>query len=122
MKDNKRESYERLTHIQKAVNEIETFTTNVNKNDFLNDQILSSAVLFQFSVIGEAVIHVETLLLDRYEYTWYKVRAFRNFISHEYFNIKLDAVWDIIVNDLPELKQIIDTILDKEFKVHPENE
>jgi len=57
MKDNKRESYERLTHIQKAVNEIETFTTNINKIDFLNDRILSSAVLFQFSVIGEAVIN-----------------------------------------------------------------
>lgn len=121
MKDSRKDSYERLTHIQKAVNEIETFTTNVNKNDFLNDQILSSAVLFQFSVIGEAVIHVETLLLNRYEYTWYKVRAFRNLISHEYFNIKLDAVWDIIVNDLPELKQIIETILHKEFNDHPGN-
>ncbi len=114
MKDNKKESYERLTHIQKAINEIETFTTNVNKNDFLIDKILSSAVLFQFSVIGEAVIHVETSLLDRYEYSWYKVRAFRNLILHEYFNIKLDAVWDIIVNDLPELKQIIETILNNE--------
>ncbi len=114
MKDNKKESYERLTHIQKAINEIETFTTNVNKNDFLIDKILSSAVLFQFSVIGEAVIHVETSLLDKYEYTWHKVRALRNLISHEYFNIKLEAVWDIIVNDLPELKQIIKTILNNE--------
>jgi len=115
MKDNKKESHERLNHMQKAVNEIETFTANINKNDFLNDKILSSAVLFKFSVIGEAVIHVETSLLDKYEYTWHKVRAFRNLISHEYFNIKLDAVWDIIENDLPELKQIIETILDKEF-------
>lgn len=41
MKDNKKESYERVTHMQKAVNEIETFTANINKNDFLNDKILS---------------------------------------------------------------------------------
>lgn len=115
MKDNKKESYERVTHMQKAVNEIETFTANINKNDFLNDKILSSAILFQFSVIGEAVIHVETSLLNKYEYTWHKVRAFRNLISHEYFNIKLEAVWDIVVNDLPELKQIVKKILDKEF-------
>ena len=71
--------------------------------------------MFQFSVIGEAVIHVETSLLDIYEYPWHKVRAFRNLISHEYFNIKLDAVWDIIANDLPGLKQIIETILNNEF-------
>lgn len=115
MKDYRKDSYERLIHIQKAINEIETFTFKVSKNDFLNDNFLSSAVLFQFSVIGEAIIHIETLILDKYEYPWYKVRAFRNLISHEYFNIKLDAVWNIISSDLHELKQIIDKILDDEF-------
>ena len=115
MKDNKRKSYERLTHIQKAINKIGTFTNNVSKNDFLNDHLLSSAILFQFSVIGEAVNNIEPDLLDKYEYPWYRVRAFRNLISHEYFNIKLEAVWDIIVNDLPKLKQITETILKNEF-------
>ena len=115
MKDNRKESYERLIHIQKAVSEIETFTGNISKKDFLLDHLLSSAVLFQFSVIGEAVIHVETYLLDKYKYPWHQVRAFRNLISHEYFDIKLDAVWDIIVNDLSGLKQITETILNNEF-------
>lgn len=116
MKDNGKESQERLAHIKKAVSEIEIFTLNVSKNDFLNDNILSSAVLFQFSIIGEAIIHIETSLLDKYEYPWYKVRTFRNLISHEYFNIKLDAVWDIIVNDLLQLKQIIEKIINDEFQ------
>ncbi|MEA3495629.1 MAG: HepT-like ribonuclease domain-containing protein [Bacteroidota bacterium] len=115
MKDYRKDSYERLIHIQKAINEIETFTLKVSKNDFLNDNFLSSAVLFQFSVIGEAVVHIEAVLLDKYEYPWYKVRAFRNLISHQYFNIKLEAVWDIIKNDLSKLKQIVETILRNEF-------
>ncbi|MBL7105090.1 MAG: DUF86 domain-containing protein [Bacteroidales bacterium] len=115
MKDDKRDSYERLIHIQKAINEIETFTRKAGKNDFLDDHLLTSGVVFQFSVIGEAVIHIESNLLDKYEYPWYKVRAFRNLISHKYFDIKLEAVLDIIVNDLPKLKQIIETILKKEF-------
>ena len=115
MKDKKKDSYERISHIQKAINEIETFTQNVNKNDFLNNHLLTSAVLFQFSVIGEAVIYIEASLLDKYEYPWYKVRAFRNLISHEYFNIKLDAVWEIIIHDLSKLKKVIETILKNEF-------
>jgi uncharacterized protein with HEPN domain len=41
-------------------------------------------------------------------------RAFQNLISHEYFNIKLDAVWDIIENDLPELKEVIATIINEQ--------
>lgn len=115
MKDSRKESYERLIHIQKAIFEVESFTNNVSKNDFLNDQLRSSAVLFQFSVIGEAVIHVETSLLEKYEYPWYRVRAFRNLISHEYFQIKLEAVWDIVVTDLPKLKEEIEAILKNEL-------
>lgn len=114
MKDNKKDSFERLLHIQKAINEIETFTYNVKKEEFINNPLLTSAVLFQFSVIGEAVVHIDNYLLDKYEYPWYKVRVFRNLISHEYFQIKLDAVWGIIVNDLQGLKQTIEKILSKE--------
>ncbi len=60
-------------------------------------------------------LKVEGSILDKYEYPWYKIRAFRNLISHEYFNIKMEAVWEIIINDLPELKSIIDIIINKEY-------
>ncbi len=115
MKNQKIDSYERLAHIRSAINMIEVFSRDINKEAFLNDQLVISAVLFQFSVIGEAVIHVEEDLLSKYEYPWHKVRAFRNLISHVYFQINLEAVWNIIVKDLPELKQLIDAILKNEF-------
>jgi uncharacterized protein with HEPN domain len=115
MKDREEGNQERLIHMQKTMGEIEDFTRNVKQHDFINDAILSSAVLFQFSVIGEAVVHIESSLLEKYKYPWYRVRAFRNLISHEYFNIKLEAVWDIVVNDLPDLKHIVNTILHNEF-------
>ena len=115
MKDNKSISYERLLHLHKAIVEIQSFTDNVTFDEFLNDTLISSAVLFQFNIIGEAIIHVEASLLEKYEYPWFKVRAFRNLISHEYFNIKLDAVWEIVQNDLSDLKGLIETILIKEF-------
>ena len=53
--------------------------------------------------------------LDKYIYPWYKVKSFRNMIAHEYFNIKLPAVWHIIEKDLQELKGVIQTILNNEF-------
>lgn len=116
MRDNKKDSYERLIHISKAIIDIEAFTVTKKRIDFLNDNLLSSAVLFQFSVIGEAIIFIDQSLLEEYQYPWYKVRAFRNLISHEYFNIELTAVWEIIEKDLPELKHMINTILNNEFK------
>ncbi len=115
MKDRKDVSLDRLFHVQKAIVEIEIFTHSSSLNDFLNNSFLSSAVLYQFSVIGEAIIHVDPFLLEKYKYPWFKVRSFRNLISHEYFNIKLDAVWEIVQKDLPKLKEVIEIILKEEF-------
>lgn len=115
MKDIRLKSYERLVHIHQAIHQIETFVRDVDEKTFLADKLISSAVLFQFSVIGEAVVHIDAGLLDKYDYPWHKVRAFRNLISHVYFNIKMEAVWNIIINDLGGIKEIIERILGKEF-------
>ena len=63
MKDQKIESRERLTHIREAIHQIEVFIQGISKEVFLDDQLVASAVLFQFSVIGEAIIHVDIDLL-----------------------------------------------------------
>ena len=115
MRDSRQDSWDRLSHISEAIQQIDSFTNNINEDEFLANKLFSSAVLFQFSVIGEAIVHVDKTILDKYAYPWYKVRAFRNLISHEYFNIKLEAVWDIIKSDLEQLKKVIDEILNQEF-------
>ena len=115
MKDRRIDSLERLKHIRSAIGDIERFVSGKTENDFLEDDLLQSALLYQFSVIGEAVVHIDDGIIDKYSYPWYKVRAFRNLISHEYFNIRLEAVWEIIDKDLPGLKSMIDTILKEEF-------
>lgn len=76
---------------------------------------MNNAVLFQFTVIGEAIVHVANEKLNKYDYPWFRVRAFRNMIAHEYFNIKLIAVWKIIKQDMPQLKLIVEQILQNEF-------
>jgi len=115
MKEIRLDNQERLSQVQKAINEIELFISKSDVDDFTADSLISSAVLFQFSVIGEAVNHIDRELLNKYEYPWYKVRAFRNLISHEYFQIDLRLVWEVILKDLPDLKDIIERILKEEF-------
>jgi uncharacterized protein with HEPN domain len=115
MKDSRKDSLERLNHFVKGIKEIESYTNGISENVFLDNKLISSAVLFQFSVIGEAIVHVDSNILEPYNYPWFKVRSFRNLISHEYFNIKLEAVWEIIIKDLSELKKVVLNILEKEF-------
>ena len=69
----------------------------------------------QFIIIGEAITRVDSDILERYDYPWYKVRSFRNLIAHEYFNIKLSAVWYLIQTDLSALKHMVGKIIKSEF-------
>jgi uncharacterized protein with HEPN domain len=46
---------------------------------------------------------------------WRTLSAFRNVVVHDYLGISLEQIWDIVENDLPNLKKNISTIL-KNYK------
>lgn len=114
-KDARLGSLKRLQHIEKAIDVIKKYAANETVGTFCEKSLIHDAVLFRFSVIGEAFNQVEGEMLEKYDYPWHKVRSFRNLIAHEYFNIKLPSVWQIIQSDLPELKKVVQVIIKNEF-------
>ena len=115
MRDSQIPGRERIEHVLLAINDIDTFMQDISEQDFLSDHKLINATLFQFAIIGEAIVHIDANVLSKYEYPWHKVRGFRNFILHEYHSIEFRIVWSAIKNDLPELKRMIELIRKKEF-------
>jgi len=115
MRDQNEENFQRLNQIGQAINMISEYTKGESAQSFCSTPMLHDAVLMQFVVIGEAVTYIDHELLEKYKYPWYKVKAFRNLIAHEYFNIKLEAVWTIIENEMPALDQVIKSMIELEF-------
>jgi uncharacterized protein with HEPN domain len=63
------------------------------------------AMLRNFEIIGEAANHISYATQEKYsEIEWFKLRGMRNLVTHEYFGIKLEVIWDTAVNDVPVLK------------------
>lgn len=81
----------------------------------MNDMKTISACLYQFSIIGEATFHIETEVLKKYTYPWHKVKAFRNFILHEYFGIEMNLIWYTSKSVLPDLKKLMQEILENDY-------
>ncbi|TSA27194.1 MAG: DUF86 domain-containing protein [Bacteroidetes bacterium] len=115
-------SRERLEHISDATGKILAFCQGKNESSFLSDDMLHSGVLYQFLVIGEAIMYVETSILKKYPYPWHLPRSFRNYIAHEYFGINLRQVFKTVTDLLPEFKILIDKVIEEEKKINPDTD
>jgi uncharacterized protein with HEPN domain len=70
------------------------------------------ACLKQMEIIGEASNHISTVLKTKFsDIEWAQIVGMRNVFTHEYFGIDSSIVWEIIKNDIPELKEKIEDVL-----------
>lgn len=98
----------RLLHILEAIQEIETYTENADYKIFMNNSMMRFASIKQMEIIGEASNHISSDTKSKFsDIEWGQIIGMRNIFVHEYFGIDSRLVWDIIKNDLPELKKKI---------------
>jgi uncharacterized protein with HEPN domain len=105
---------ERIQHILSAIANIREYMDGASLEAFSKDDLLQSAVKYQFLVIGEATRAIDPSILEKYPYPWHIPMSFRNYIIHSYHGIKLDRVY-FAANDMNALEEVMQTIIKKEF-------
>lgn len=103
----------RLTHISECIEKIEELTQRLhNYDNFENQWIERDAMIRNFEIIGEASNHISDDLKEKFpDVAWAQMKGMRNFITHEYFGLQLDSIWDTAINDIPVLKEQIQKII-----------
>ena len=102
----------RLKHILDAIDEIEKYLIDVDFPIFIENSMMRFACIKQMEIIGEASNHVSDELKSKFtDVEWAQIIGMRNVFAHEYFGIDSSIVWEIIKNDIPELKLKITSIL-----------
>jgi uncharacterized protein with HEPN domain len=99
-----------------AIDRISEYTVGFGNADEFNEDYKSfDATMMNFVMIGEMVDKLsENFKTKHRRIEWLKIRDFRNIVAHDYFGIDAEEVWQIIKNDLPELKVSIYRILQEE--------
>lgn len=96
---------QRIEHALDAITEIETYTKNTTFDLFLADSMMRFACIKQLEIIGEACNHVDTSFKEEFpEIEWRKVVGLRHLLVHEYSGVDAALVWDVITNNIPDLK------------------
>lgn len=104
----------RLQHILDAINDIENYTRNITIDEFSKSSEKKFASVKQLEIIGEAASKITG---DTKTYNpgleWPKIIALRNLLVHEYYIIDAFIVWNIIMEDLPNLKKQIISLMNR---------
>ena len=99
--------------ILNSIEKIRVYIQDLNFEDFKLDSKSIDAVIRNFEIIGEASNHLPIdfkLLHDNI--SWRALTDFRNVVIHEYFGVNIEIIWDIAMNELPELHSKIKSLYD----------
>jgi uncharacterized protein with HEPN domain len=79
-----------------------------------DDVVRQAATLRWLQIIGEAASKVSPELRAAHpEVEWRGIIGTRNVVAHGYDRVRLDIVWNVIEDDLPELRRRLAAFVDE---------
>lgn len=101
-----------LEHILICIDKINTYSEGIEYKDFLKNAMMQDAIIRLIGIIGEAATKVSPEVKSKYtQIEWTDIKGMRNRIIHDYFDVRLDVIWDSVRNELPKLKIQINSIM-----------
>ena len=105
-----------LDDILNSMNRILEYVDGYSFSDFKKYYKTVDAVIRNFEIIGKASKNVPKEIRDKYvEVPWDEMYLLKNKVSHEYFGIDYEIIWDLVSNYIPDNKTQILEILRDEF-------
>ncbi len=117
-----------LKQIRESIHNLELWNapySDVNEMLISPDGVKTLAAdCMLIEAIGEGFKRIDErtnqmLLPSRPEIPWKAVKGMRDHIAHGYFDINNELVWDVVKNDLPDLRDAVDYFLEHLYEIVP---
>lgn len=104
----------RLEDLKQAMARIRQYTASLTYDEFIKDEKTTDAVLRNLEVIGEAARNIPEELRGRYpDVEWHRMIGLRNIISHEYFGVDMQIIWEVATRNVAETEPLVADMLDR---------
>ena len=107
-----RSTLDYLKHILDEFEFLATKTAGLSQEEFLQDAILQRAFARSLEIVGEAVKNLSDDFRQRNEHIdWKSMAGMRDRLTHQYFAVDYEIVWDTVINKVPKLRAQIEQIV-----------
>ena len=97
-----------INQILDDINIIIKYTNNISYDDFIIDEQLIDAVLFRLIQMTENIKKLSFSFKEKHNnIRWNDIVGFRNRIVHDYGKTDYTIVYEVVSNDIPNLKEIL---------------
>ncbi len=101
-----------LHDIIDSIEKINQYIDGMDFEGFSNKDLTFDAVIRNLEIIGEASKSIPEDIRNNYhDVPWKRMAGLRNIISHQYFGIDKEIAWKIIKDNLPEVRPMIQMII-----------
>jgi uncharacterized protein with HEPN domain len=102
-----------LRHILDECRFILNVTSNMTKDQLLENEVMKRALVRSLEIIGEACKKIPAdIKLKWHTISWKNMAGMRDRLIHDYMGINYAIVWDVVLNKIPELEKQISVVLD----------
>ncbi|MBR3489333.1 MAG: DUF86 domain-containing protein [Bacteroidales bacterium] len=104
----------RLEHILMSIGLIEEFTRDMTYEQFVVDKRTLFATIYNIQILGEASYKLTKEFKAAHpELPWSLMEKMRHVLVHDYYNIVPEAVWDVVTEDIPSIKPLLQRLADE---------
>jgi len=104
-----------LRHILDEVLFLLKATKDLEYDSFVENEMYTRAFSRSFEIIGEAVKNLSSdFRIKHNNIEWKKISGMRDKIIHQYFNVDYELLWDVIRNKLPQIKEEVQMIMNRQ--------
>lgn len=97
---------------------IATYTAGCSKDEFVRNALLQDAVIRRLLVIAEAARRVSDGMRQQLpNVSWQEINGMRNRLVHEYDDVNLNIVWNVVKSEIPNLISELKSVIPPEDSV-----
>ena len=103
---------EYLQHMLAEAEYLIAQSADLERDEFLADETLKRAFVRSIEIIGEATRHIADDFRQQHpSIEWRAMAGMRDRLIHGYFGVDYELVWDVVVNKIPQLRDLLRGLL-----------